>query len=115
MLDSQIGVLSRFVGLLALCPAATALFADDGPLRLWEFRETHLAVPVDLRVYAAEEASANKASRAAYERIDELNGKFSDYDPDSEAMRLCREEEPVRVSPELFFLLKSSLILSNRT
>ncbi len=88
---------------------------DEKPLRLWQFRETHLAVPVEFRVYAAEEASAKAAARTAYARIDELNGIFSDYDADSEAMRLCRSDRPVQVSPELFFVLKEASKLSQRT
>ena len=105
-----------FVFLALFVPSAGTVLGDDAkPLKLWQFRETHLAVPVDLRVYAAEEAVAKEASRAAYERIEELNLIFSDYDADSEAMRLCRSERPVRVSPELFLLLKRSVSLSRDT
>jgi thiamine biosynthesis lipoprotein len=105
-------------------PAMLALFlvslgtanavAEDG-LTLFTFRETHLAVPVELRVYAADEAVAKDASQAAYARIDELDRIFSDYDADSEAMRLCRTDQPVRVSSDLFFLLNTSIALSERT
>jgi thiamine biosynthesis lipoprotein ApbE len=96
---------------LLLCSTAVA----DDALRLYEFRETHLGVPVDLRVYASDQPSANAASRAAYDRIDQLNAIFSDYDAETEAMRLCRSTGPTKVSPELFFLLDKSIAISEQT
>ncbi len=103
--------LRRGLVLLLLC---STTFADDA-LRLYEFRETHLGVPVDLRVYASDQPSANAASRAAYDRIDELNAIFSDYDGETEAMRLCQSAGPTNVSPELFFLLEKSIAISEQT
>lgn len=102
------------VGLVLFCLSAT-LSADDTPPQLHEFRETHFGVPVELRVYAEGEASANAASRAAYARVDELNALFSDYDADSEASRLSKANGPTKVSPELFFLLEKSLVISEQT
>lgn len=104
----------RFTGMfLCICGGLTA--TAEEPLSLHEFRETHLAVPVDFRVYATTEASANAAAKAAYARIDELNAIFSDYDSDSEASRLCKAVGPVKISPELFFVLNQSLAISQQT
>lgn len=108
----------RFIQVLSwtvfLCSAGI-LAADDQPLRLWQFRETHLAVPVDIRVYAPDEASAKESAQAAYHRIDELNSIFSDYDEESENRRLCRSDQSMKVSPELFFLLTKSLQFSQKS
>ncbi len=101
--------------ILAFTPWLASFSQAAEPLTLREFRETHLAVPVDFRVYATTEASANAAARAAYARIDELNQIFSDYEEESEARRLCRANGPVKLSPELFFLLERSLALSVET
>lgn len=99
--------------LAVLLASMSATRADD--LELFQFREVHLAVDVELRVYAAEEAAAKVAAEAAYARIDELNRIFSDYDAESEVSRLARSTEPTKVSPELWFLLTSSRQIYKQT
>src|SRR5438046_4142773 len=61
-------------------------------------------------LFAADEASAKKAVKAAFPRIAELNAIMSDYQPTSELMKLCEKAggPPVKVSPELFEILKQS-------
>jgi thiamine biosynthesis lipoprotein len=61
-------------------------------------------------LYAANEAQAKAASKAAFARIAELDGIMSDYRPTSELMQLCAKAggDPVKVSPELFFVLKKA-------
>ena len=61
-------------------------------------------------VYASDGAAAKAATRAAFDRIAELNRIMSDYLPSSELMQLCRQAggPPVKVSPELFFILDRS-------
>jgi thiamine biosynthesis lipoprotein len=58
-------------------------------------------------LYSADEASARRASDAAFARIAQLNAAFSDYDPESELMRLCERAggPPVKVSDDLFRIL----------
>ena len=53
-------------------------------------------------LYAADEATAKKASDAAFARIAELDGIMSDYKQASELMQLCKKAggEPVPVSEE---------------
>lgn len=97
-----------------LCGAVT-LSAAEPDLKLFPFREVHLAVDCELRVYASDEASANAAAKEAYARIAALNAIFSDYDAESEAMKLCRAAGPQPVSPELFFLIDQSLNISRET
>ena len=68
-----------------------------------------MGVPFTVTLYCADQAVANNAAQAAYARIKELNRILSDYDPDSELRQLCRSSgpgKPVKVSPELFFVLK---------
>ena len=84
----------------------------------FEFREPHLGTIVEVTLYAPEEEAANQAARAVFDRIEELNRILSDYQPDSEAMRLCRTAgsgQAVVVSRELFDVLKRSVDLSAAT
>jgi thiamine biosynthesis lipoprotein len=61
-----------------------------------------------LVVYAPDETNARQASKAAFDRIAELEDIMSDYRPDSELMRLCARAGtgPVPVSRELFEVLE---------
>jgi FAD:protein FMN transferase len=76
----------------------------------FEFAEDHMGTRVRMVVYAADESAAKAATRAAFDRIAELNRIMSDYLPTSELMQLCKQAggPPVKVSPELFFLLEKS-------
>lgn len=103
---------------LALWLAAAGMAAvapNEPPLQRFEFLQIQMGIPFEITVYAADEAAANKAVRAAYARVKQLNGMLSDYDPDSELNRLCQSSgpgKPVKVSPELLFVLQKSLELS---
>lgn len=79
------------------------------PLRRYQAREPHMGVDVTLTLYAPSEAVANDAAKAGFARIAELNKVFSDYDPESEAMRLCAMRpvgQAVPVSEDLAHILK---------
>lgn len=74
-----------------------------------------MGVPFAAAFYAPDEVSANKAIEAAWGRIEHLNSLMSDYDSNSELMRLCRDScpgQPIRVSPELFRVLSKSVAVS---
>jgi len=77
-----------------------------------------MGVDVQLTLYAATETTANDAARRAFRRIAELERVFSDYDPDSEAMRLCRLAQPNEfqpVSDDLFTVLSAAQDLAQRS
>ena len=63
----------------------------EAPVRLsrFEFEETHMASPFQIVLYSTDQATARRASRAAYDRIAALNTILSDYDPESELSRLA--------------------------
>lgn len=74
-----------------------------------------MGVPFAAAFYAPDEASANKAIAAVWARIEHLNSVMSDYDSNSELMRLCRDSgpgKPISVSPELFRVLRKSVEVS---
>jgi thiamine biosynthesis lipoprotein len=95
-----------------------AACADDGELERYEASRPSMGTLFQITLYASDEASAQLAFDAAFARIEELNGIFSDYDSDSETNRLCRAapmDRPVGVSHEMATVLGRSLRLSKRT
>jgi thiamine biosynthesis lipoprotein len=77
-----------------------------------------MAVTVRIVLYAPDEAAATTAARAAFERIHELNGVLSDYDPESELRDLevaAAGGEPVPVGDDLFRVLARSQELARRS
>ena len=68
-------------------------------------------------VYAPEVTAAKSAAKAGFARIAALNRIMSDYDPDSELMRLCRQPAgtPVPVSKELCDILQRSQELAEKS
>ncbi len=63
---------------------------------------------VTITLYAPEAGRARAAAAAAFKRIDALEEILSDYQADSELMRLCDQPfgKPVSVSAELFDVLQ---------
>lgn len=68
-------------------------------------------------LYAPSDKDASSAATAAFERIGQLDGIFSDYKDDSELTRLCRGPagRPAPVSPDLFAVLADSAELARRS
>jgi thiamine biosynthesis lipoprotein len=92
--------------------------AGAEPLRRYQAREPHMGVDVTITLYAPSEAVANDAVKAAFQRIAQLNKVFSDYDPESEAMRLCAIRpvgQSVPISKDLFVLLTEARKWSEKT
>jgi FAD:protein FMN transferase len=92
--------------------------AEDNGLRRFDFEQVEMGVIFRLSVYGSDSDLANKAAEAAYARVHELNGIFSDYEGSSEVRRLCEVSgpgRPVKVSDELFTVLAASLKLSGET
>jgi FAD:protein FMN transferase len=90
----------------------------DAGLHRFNFERVEMGVIFRLSVYASDSGVANKAAEAAYARVHDLNGIFSDYEGSSEVRRLCDNSgpgRPVRVSEELFKVLEASLQLSRET
>ena len=63
-----------------------------------------------ITLYATDETLARHAANAAFAKVAELNQVMTDYDPESELMRLSRSPVgvPVRVSEALFEILAES-------
>ena len=92
--------------------------AEDADVRRFDFERVEMGVIFRLSVYGSDSGVANKAAEAAYARVHELNGIFSDYEGSSEVRRLCEASgpgRPIKVSNELFTVLEASLQLSCQT
>jgi thiamine biosynthesis lipoprotein len=91
---------------------------EAAKLSRFERSGTQMGVPFRMVVYATNQRAANKAMSAAFDRIAELNGIFSDYDSDSELSRLSRSSgpgNPVTVSPELRDILQVAQKISRQS
>lgn len=90
--------------------------ARTAPSRI-EMTEPQMGTQMRLVVYADDEARARMAMRAAFDRVADLNGTLSDYQPTSELMRLCARagQGPIAISPDLFHILDVAQTLARRT
>ena len=99
-----------FILLILLCGLANVNALQPAALKRYEFSEPHMGTTFRIVFYAADEATAKKAAKAAFKRVAELNAIMSDYQPTSELTRLCEKAggAPVEVSADLFEVLKRS-------
>ena len=83
----------------------------------FEYSEVAMGGRARIALYAADEASAQNAAREAFARIAYLEDVMSDYRQTSEVSRLCASPagEPVKVSPEMLFILSKSRELARRS
>jgi thiamine biosynthesis lipoprotein len=87
------------------------------PMKVWsagpaltrfEFSEPHMGTTFKIVLYAADEPTANRAAKAAFQRIADLDAIMTDYRATSELMQLCGKAggDPVAVSEDLFRVLE---------
>ena len=117
-MDGMATQMWRLVGTVIVSLIWIARFASAQSLERFSFAEPHLGTIIELTLYAPEESVANEGAQAAFTRVKELDRIFSDYKPGSEAMRLCENAgsgRPVKVSSELFHLLRQAVAVSEQT
>jgi len=105
--------------LIVACMLGAGPAPTDSPaVDRFTFTRVEMAVPVTIVLYARDKMSATTAARAALDRIRQLNGVLSDYDPESELRRFERaaaEGKPVKVSDDLFAVLARSQALAEQS
>lgn len=101
---------------LEFCLAYASCRGQDATRR-FEFHQPQMGTEFTLILYTADEALAKEAADAAFARIAELNAILSDYEPESEAMRLCASAggEAVALSKDLYRVLHLSIDLAAQT
>ncbi len=105
------------VAAIAVLAAAGAGRSREQPLKRFEFAQTHMGTRFRIVLYAPDQATAVRASSAAFDRIAKLDDTMSDYRPTSELMRLCAQGggAPAKVSEDLFRVLAASQELARRS
>jgi FAD:protein FMN transferase len=90
---------------------------EPKPLRRFDFERIEMGVEFRIAVYACDSGVANKAVRAAFDRIRDLNSKLSDYDSKSEVRKLCEKTAGIwqPVSQDLHRVLFNARRLSEET
>ena len=100
-----------------VCGFAGQAIAAEEPGR-FEFTQIRMGVTVAIQVYADDELLAIQSADAAYARFKELDEVLSDYDPESELMRLCAasgQGRPVALSDDLYRVLERAQLLAEQS
>ena len=98
--------------------ALLAAVADVGRLERYQEVRPAMGSTFEITLYAPDDATARRGFDSAFDRIEQLNATFSDYQSDSEASRLSRSapmESPVAVSPDMWKVLQWSQKLSEQS
>lgn len=100
-----------------LCTPLALLGVADEPLSRFTYSEPHMGTLFKIVLYAADKETADKAAKAAFARVAELDGIMSDYRPASELMQLCKKAggDPVKVSADLFAILQKAQEVARKT
>lgn len=101
----------------SLLIAGIAAAAVLSSLHPYEAVEPHMGTLFRIKLYAVDQKQAQRAFRAAFDRVAALDDTLSDYKPDSELNRLCRTavHHPVKVSSDLFRVVSASEELSQNS
>ena len=96
--------------LLSACRSAP----PSPPLQRFQFSHPAMGTLITITLYSPDAPAAKTAAAAAFQRIDALEDIMSDYQADSELMRLCDQPfgTPVPVSNDLFYVLQRSQNMS---
>lgn len=88
-----------------------------GSLERFEFHEPHMGTDTRIVLYAQDERAAGAAARAAFDRVEALNGVLSDYQPTSELMQVSARagSGPVVISDDLFRVLAAAQDIAIRS
>lgn len=81
----------------------------------YSFDRTIMSIPIKLLLYAPDKTTANRAAKAAFDRIAQLDDILSDYEAESELNRLCDtsgEGKAVPVSEDLWTVLTHAQAIS---
>lgn len=74
----------KHVFLSLLCLAASPVLSQEA----FSFRRPCMGTVWTIKIYAKDETTATRAAEAAFDRVEDLNRKLSDYLPDSELSQL---------------------------
>ena len=104
--------------LASYCSLALALTANAAERH--EFASDHMGTRFGLTLYCDSLVQAEAASRDAFARVKAIEAVLTDYDPKSEAMRVCKQNDqhpgvPIPISDDLFRCLKIAREVAERS
>src|SRR5438034_9172926 len=88
----------RWAALCLLGLAVGACVAHPTGSQRFEYFRIQMGTRVQIILYADSEELARQAATAAFERIQNLDEILTDYNPESELMRLCRDRKSTRLN-----------------
>jgi|SRR5579871_1193390 len=100
--------------IVSLCLVIPAL-ARAGELQQFTYQQPKMGTVFQIILYCDDEKVADAAADAAWNRVDQLNDIFSDYDPNSELSKLSRLTDngpmaaPVDVSQDMWDMMVYSV------
>src|ERR1039458_3063593 len=105
--------ISPLLAALTLLSACRSTLPPHPPQR-FEFSHPAMGTLITITLYAPDSTAAKAAAAAAFQRIEALEDIMSDYQADSELMRLCDQPygTPVPVSQDLFYVLQRAQKMS---
>jgi thiamine biosynthesis lipoprotein len=104
--------------LILALPGAEPGKDGNSELKRFEYTQIQMGAPFKIVFYAPSETVANRASKAAYDRIRQLNDVMSDYDPNSELSKLSETAgsgKAVRLSEDLWRVLTKAQEISRQS
>ena len=110
--------MGRLLVVWLLSAGIPAAAPAEPPVTRFEFTQTEMAVPIQIVLYASDNATAANAAEAAFSRFHHLNAILSDYDPQSELRRLCDTSgggNAIHVSDDLWRVLVRAEQISKRS
>ncbi len=104
---------SAKISLFLLCTFTTipGIRGGTAVLKRYEYALPRMGTEFRIVLYHTDAENAQKAALAAFDRVEDLEDIFSDYRERSETNRLCMVgvNKPWSISPELFFVIETSL------
>ncbi len=109
--------LSGMAATVLLAGCRSGGIAHRPTLERFVFHKGAMGTVFTVTLYAVDEASAKEAADKAFARVIELNDLMTDYDRDSELMRLCLSPygKPVELSDDLFRVISRAQWLAEQT
>jgi len=110
-------ITSRILAALILLSAGVVA-SCAGELQKFVFEKAEMGVPFRITLYAENEETAKRVAEDGFARVEALNRIFSDYEDDTELVRLSHTSgsgRAVKVSDELWTVLERAQVLAERT
>jgi len=107
--------ISVCLGFLAALSAAEPV--GSRALNRYEFERIQMATKVRFVIYGPDEAAVRGAATSAFDRVEQLESRLSDYREDSELVRASQEAvgTPQVISPDLYRVLARATEISRLT